>query len=231
MRTLTTEFGRVARSRLVSPWVTVSLRHLFCYLFTASPTLFMRLHFPTLLYPFPFSLSSSLFFTSPPPLLSFSLYIPIIQALIMSPANSDSESKSESTPPPTRRKPSKDVPAQQSIDKFWKKFTTKNPGKLFTVLPHNRYAQRAVIEASRKAGTLNNAVASYEEAAKTCKAKVEKIARDCRRLNQKYKDAHFDIEFDFMSWQYCRRTEDCLVALSEDHTHLRPMSVKRIEVC
>ena len=149
----------------------------------------------------------------------------------MSAADSDAESKPDSNPPLPPRKTSKDVPAQQSIDKFWKKFTTKNPGKLFTVLPDNLYAKRAALQASRNAGTLKNAIASYEQAAATCKAKVEKIVQDCRRLNQKYKDAHFDIEFDFMKWQWGGHTEDCLTALGADHADLRPMSVKRIEVC
>ena len=149
----------------------------------------------------------------------------------MSAADSDAESRPDSDPPLPPRKTSKNVPAQQSIDRFWKKFTTKNPGKLFTTLPDNLYAKRAALQASRNAGTLKNAIASYEQAAATCKAKVEKIVQDCRRLNQKYKDAHFDIEFDFMQWQWDQRTEDCLVALSADHADLRPMSVKRIEVC
>ena len=149
----------------------------------------------------------------------------------MSAADSDAESRPDSKPPTPPKKTSKDVPPQQSIDKFWKKFTTKHPGKPFTVLPDNLYAKRAAVQASRKAGPSKNAIASYEQAAATCKAKVEKIVQDCRRLNQKYKDPHFDIEFDFMQWQWYQRTEDCLVALDEDHAHLRPMSVKRVEVC
>ena len=149
----------------------------------------------------------------------------------MSAADSDAESSLDSAPPLLRRKTGKNVPVQKNIDKFWKKFTTKNPGKLFTVLPDNLYAKRAALQASRNAGILKNAVASYEQAAATCKAKVEKIAQDCRRLNQKYKDAHFDIEFDFMQWQWGQYTEDCLVPLGADPAHLRPMSVKRIEVC
>ena len=148
----------------------------------------------------------------------------------MSTADSDAEGRLDSDPPLTPRKINKNVPAQQSIDRFWKRFTTKHPGKLFTILPDNLYAKRAALQASRRGGTLKNAIASYEQAAATCKAKVEKIVQDCRRLNQKYKDAHFDIEFDFMQWQSDQRTEDCLVALSADHADLRPMSVKRIEV-
>ena len=149
----------------------------------------------------------------------------------MSVAASDamSRSRSDSTHPP--QKISKNIPPQRVIDRFWKRFTTKHPGKPFTILPDNLYAKRAAILASQKAGLPNNAIKSYEQAAAACKAKVEKIVQDCRRLNQKYKDPHFDIEFDFMQWQWDRRTEDCLVPLGADPAHLRPMSVKRIEVC
>ena len=149
----------------------------------------------------------------------------------MSFADSDTESTPASKTPLPPKRARKDVPAQQTIDKFWKSFTTKNPGKLFTVLPDNLYAKRAAVQASRKAGTLKNAVASYEQAASTCKAKVEKIKQDCRRLNQKYKDTHFDIEFDFMQTQWGPFTEDCLVPLNADNVNLRPLSVKRVEVC
>lgn len=146
----------------------------------------------------------------------------------MSVAGSDAENPPDLNPP---LPPNKNIPPQKSIDKFWKKFTTKHPGKPFTVLPDNLYAKRGALLASRKAGVPKNAVASYEQAAATCKAKVEKIVHDCRRLNQKYKDPHFDIEFDFMQWQWGQHTEDCLAPLGADHADLRPMSVKRIEVC
>ena len=145
---------------------------------------------------------------------------------------STTDSDAENRPDSKHSLPPKDVPPQQSIDKFWKKFTTKHPGKPFTVLPDDLYAKRAAAQASRKAAPSKNAIASYEQAAATCKAKVDKIVKDCRRLNQKYKDSHFDIEFDFMQRQwYKKHTEDCLVALHEDYSHLRPMSVRRIEVC
>ena len=148
----------------------------------------------------------------------------------MSATDSDTDSRPDLTPPCSLKKTNQDVHPQQNIDKFWKNFTTKHPGKPFTVLPDNLYAKRAAIRASRRSAPSKNAIASYEQAAAICKAKVEKIVQDCRRLNQKYKDPHFDIEFDFMQWQRCQSTEDCLVALDKENGDLRPMSVKRIEV-
>ena len=143
---------------------------------------------------------------------------------------SDTESKTSTEPPAPPRKVNKDIPPQQSIDDFWKNFTTKNPGKPFTILPENLYAKRAAIRASRETAPAKNAVASYEQAAAACRAKVEKIVKDCRRLNQKYKDPHFDIEFDFLKWGWGDHVEDCLATLDAEQADLRPMSVKRVEV-
>ena len=144
--------------------------------------------------------------------------------------NLDNESIPPSVPLPPKQA-STGVSAQKSIDKFWKTFTTKHPGKVFTVLPDDLYAKRAAILASRTPAASKNAVASYEAAVALCKAKVEKIVRDCRRLNQKYGDPHFDIEFDFMQWQWEQSVQNCLVGLDEDNSRLEPLSVKRIEVC
>ena len=71
-----------------------------------------------------------------------------------------------------------------------------------------------------------NAVASYAEAAAICKAKVAKIVEECRRVNQKYRDPHFDIEFD-LKWG----TRDCLTMLGDTagvETNFKPGSVKRV---
>lgn len=74
-----------------------------------------------------------------------------------------------------------------------------------------------------------NAVSSYEEAAKRCKEKVAKIVKECRRINQKYVDNHFNIQFDLEYGQ-----KDCLTMLtsSSDDTYApfypQPGSVKRV---
>lgn len=90
----------------------------------------------------------------------------------MSAADSDAECMPDSERLPPIKKTSKDVPPQQTIDNFRKKFTTKHPGKPFTVLPNNLYAKRAAFQASRKGAPSKNAIASYEQAAAICKARV-----------------------------------------------------------
>jgi hypothetical protein len=125
----------------------------------------------------------------------------------------------------------KKQPPQKGIDDFWDKFSTKHPGKIFTILPDNLYAKRAAAHGPKGAIPGENAVASYQEAADACRAKVEKIVRECRRINQKYRDPHFDIEYDFKRSQMAPEIpSDCLSALNEDRTEFQPMSVKRIEV-
>ncbi|KAH7381223.1 hypothetical protein DE146DRAFT_760663 [Phaeosphaeria sp. MPI-PUGE-AT-0046c] len=119
---------------------------------------------------------------------------------------------------------------QRSIDDFWDKFTTKHPGKIFTILPDNLYAKRAAAHAPKGAIPGVNALASYEQAVDSCRSKVAKIVKECRRLNQKYRDPHFDIEADFKRSQLLPNTPaDCLTGLDKEQADFQPMSVKRVE--
>ncbi|KAH7203608.1 hypothetical protein DER44DRAFT_779703 [Fusarium oxysporum] len=118
------------------------------------------------------------------------------------------------------------VTPQQAIDKFWKQFTTKNPGTATTVIPSNTYTDLAAKRGNQVTTTTTQA--SYEDAAATCRAKVEKIVKECRRINKKYRDPHFDIEVDLKLYR-----NDCLHSLSNVENYqpgedLRPQSVKRV---
>ncbi|KAK0614211.1 hypothetical protein B0T14DRAFT_570167 [Immersiella caudata] len=96
---------------------------------------------------------------------------------------------------------------QKKIDEFWKKFTTKAPGKATTLLPKNELASRL----ARRAAAVHPshpAQASFAEAAALCHSKVTKIIEECRRVNQKYRDPHFDLEFDLKTGK-----RDCLESL------------------
>jgi hypothetical protein len=125
----------------------------------------------------------------------------------------------------------KKQPPQKSINQFWNKFTTKHPGKVFTILPDNLYAKRAAANAPKGSIPGQNALQSYQEAVDACTRKVEKIVKESRRLNVKYRDPHFDIEADFKRTQQNPEIPpDCLTALNGEATTFQPMSVKRIEV-
>ncbi|KAK5680094.1 hypothetical protein LTS10_008044 [Elasticomyces elasticus] len=126
-------------------------------------------------------------------------------------------------PPPLRPRPKK-FP-QQIVDEFWSNFNSKFPGKITTVLPDKFYAKRIAQRPDADEGS-HNAVDSYEEASKICRQKVDKIVGECRRLNQKYRDPHFDVEDDFYQNAY----QECLHGLIEkkNEPKLVPKSVKRV---
>ncbi|KIH90435.1 hypothetical protein SPBR_00014 [Sporothrix brasiliensis 5110] len=90
------------------------------------------------------------------------------------------------------------------------RLNSKRPGKPTSIVPQKAYADKA---AHRIATQSNNGgqstTASYAEAAAQCRAKVAHIVKECRRINQKYRDPHFDLELDI---QLDRR--DCLESLS-----------------
>jgi len=95
------------------------------------------------------------------------------------------------------------------------------------VLPDNAHVEKAE---GRGSGPGKNALASYSEARAACIAKVEKIKKECRRLNMKYRDPHFDIEDDVRKWMSKEKSHaDCLMGLNEMKGDLKPLSVKRVE--
>ena len=122
------------------------------------------------------------------------------------------------------RKVKKQTP-QVNIDEFWTKFKTAHPGKVHTVLPKDNVAKREAAKAPQ--GPIHSQAAgkSYEEAAAECIAAVKKIAAECRRVNQKYRDPHFDIE-----WDLKRGRRDYLDGLVSGDWDQAPGSVKRVSV-
>ncbi|KAL9016517.1 MAG: hypothetical protein Q9185_006138 [Variospora sp. 1 TL-2023] len=130
------------------------------------------------------------------------------------------------------KKVKKRVP-QRNVDEFWDKFTTKFPGidqvahkcsgKIYSILPANVYAKTKA--AQSPVGLVHGQATgkSYDQAKAECKAAVESLAKECRRLNLKYRDPHFDIEFDLK-----RNKRDCLDSLEGTSNNLKPKSVKRV---
>ncbi|KAL8733920.1 MAG: hypothetical protein Q9181_003395 [Wetmoreana brouardii] len=125
------------------------------------------------------------------------------------------------------RKVKKRVP-QRNVDEFWDKFTTKFPGKIHGILPENVYAKTKADQSP--AGLVHGQATgkSYDQAVADCKAAVAKIAKECRRVNLKYRDPHFDIESDLKNRIDRRDRRDCLDSLSGAGNDLSPKSVKRV---
>lgn len=134
----------------------------------------------------------------------------------MPPASSRSNSR-----PPGHRAPCQ--PPQESVRQFWEQFNTKYPGKVCTVLPDNPYARTRAKRVPNGVIQGHEAVKSYEQARRECQKSVERIVKECERVNQKYTDPHFDIELDLKSGM--RHYLDGLDKVNEE---MRPRGVKRV---
>lgn len=82
---------------------------------------------------------------------------------------------------------------QEVINDFWDNLITKKPGKVTKIFPPSLYTN--LLPSPRKQGTTKgqNAAESYEAAAKDCRARVQRIIRECHRTNEKFTDPDFDI--------------------------------------
>jgi hypothetical protein len=70
---------------------------------------------------------------------------------------------------------------------------------LGNILPRNTRADEvasAALEANQHPIRSVATTRSFGDAVAACKSKVEKISKECRRFNRKYRDAHFDLDLD-----------------------------------
>lgn len=128
------------------------------------------------------------------------------------------------------------LPPQERLNRFWKSFTQKSPGKVHRVLPESPHSKKlatgsaAAKKPSSAAPRSSSAQAgkSYEQARQECIRSVERIVRECKRTNQKYTDPYFDIELDLKTGR-----RDFLDGLGQDvdDNNFRPRGVKRVAVC
>lgn len=127
-------------------------------------------------------------------------------------------------PAKPRRKPRRQAP-QATVDQFWDRLNSRYPGKVFTLLPNNPYARKKAQKTPHGTVTGQRAARSYEEARAECERDVDRIIKECKRLNTKYRDPHFDIEWDLKSGQ-----RNCLDGLSVPGDAMKPKGVKRVTV-
>ncbi|OKL61226.1 hypothetical protein UA08_03481 [Talaromyces atroroseus] len=124
-------------------------------------------------------------------------------------------SQSSSRTPRNRSAPNQ--APQDTVKQFWNQFNTKYPGKVLTILPDNSYARSKASQQPNDAIQSSAAVKSYEQATRECELAVARIVKECERINQKYTDPHFDIEFDLKTGK-----RNCLDGLGEENVDLRP---------
>ncbi|KAL0764066.1 hypothetical protein CaCOL14_013393 [Colletotrichum acutatum] len=89
----------------------------------------------------------------------------------------------------------KKTPPQPSINHIWKKFHNKKFNKALAVLPFDPVLPPA---SSDKPNELLSA--GYERAVEECRRKVKKIIQECRRVNMRYRDPGWDLDWD-LKWR------------------------------
>ncbi|KAK2032494.1 calpain family cysteine protease [Colletotrichum zoysiae] len=101
-----------------------------------------------------------------------------------------------------KKKKKKKAPPQQSINHIWKRFQDKKFNKALAVLPFDPVLPPASSEKPNELLT-----AGYERAAEECRRKVRKIIQECRRVNMRYRDPGWDLDWD-LKWEkgHCLNT-------------------------
>ncbi|KAL7943403.1 hypothetical protein V8C42DRAFT_106399 [Trichoderma barbatum] len=91
-----------------------------------------------------------------------------------------------------KKKRKKRLPPQQSINKVWKKFSNRKFHMALSVLPFDP------VVAPRSGLDRPNELLSegYERAAEECRRKVQKIVQECKRVNMRYRDPGWDLDWD-----------------------------------
>ncbi len=87
-----------------------------------------------------------------------------------------------------KKKKKKKLPPQESIDKLWERFSQKRFSKAMTVLPFEPVAPSPLSDRANELLSLG-----YERAVEECSRKVQKIIKECRRVNMRYRDPGWDI--------------------------------------
>ncbi|KAI1194741.1 hypothetical protein F5X97DRAFT_264786 [Nemania serpens] len=90
-----------------------------------------------------------------------------------------------------KKKKKRKPPPQQSINKIWRRFATKKYTKALSVLPFDPVPLPSTPE-----GPNELLSTGYERAKEECSRRVRKIIQECRRVNTRYRDPGFDLDWD-----------------------------------
>ncbi|KAK3323026.1 hypothetical protein B0H66DRAFT_602440 [Apodospora peruviana] len=134
-----------------------------------------------------------------------------------------------STTDANKKKKKRKLPPQQSINRIWKRFSNKKFNKALAVLPFDPVLPPTISDRSNELLS-----AGYERAAEECRRKVRKIIQECRRVNMRYRDPGWDIDWD-LKWEkgHClnslgRNKFDVSMASMLNPSAVVPKAVKRV---
>ncbi|KAF4971254.1 hypothetical protein FSARC_1876 [Fusarium sarcochroum] len=89
-----------------------------------------------------------------------------------------------------KKKKKKKLPPQESINLVWEKFSKRRFGKALAVLPFDPVQPPASVHCNELLSV------GYERAAEECRRKVEKIIKECERMNMRHRDLDWDLDWD-----------------------------------
>ncbi|TVY83463.1 Calpain-8 [Lachnellula suecica] len=129
-------------------------------------------------------------------------------------SDSDSDNRrNQRTPPPPfggkpKSKKKKKLPPQETINKIWSRFSAKKFSKATVILPfasspHSNGPSKP-LQPSHPECTNRLVSEDFERAVQECRTRVKKLIKECRRVNMRYRDPDFDIDWD-LKWEkgYC----------------------------
>lgn len=139
---------------------------------------------------------------------------------IPAPANSNDANK---------KKKKLKLPPQQSINRIWKRFSNKRFNKALAILPFDPVLPPTISDRSNE--LLSE---GYERAAEECRRKVRKIIQECKRVNTRYRDPGWDLDWDLkMEKGHClnslgRTKFDLSASTMQNPSATVPKAVKRV---
>ncbi|KAI9055406.1 hypothetical protein LZ554_000360 [Drepanopeziza brunnea f. sp. 'monogermtubi'] len=155
----------------------------------------------------------------------------------MSSDSSDSDAPVKPAPASATAKPKKKkrLSPQDAINRIWERFSVKEFSNVTVVLPSSSITEPTIDPSKPPDAEQNNLLVSedYERAVQECRTRVRKLVKECQRVNMRYRDPDFDID-----WDLRMRRGHCLNNLKDrkfnvhekySETHFTaPKSVKRV---
>ncbi|KAI2621859.1 hypothetical protein GGS21DRAFT_547890 [Xylaria nigripes] len=85
---------------------------------------------------------------------------------------------------------------QRTINKIWRRFATKKCTKALSVLPFDPVPLPSTLEEPNELLSVG-----YERVSEECSRRVKKIIQECKRVNTRYRDPDFDLDWDLKMGQ------------------------------
>lgn len=122
---------------------------------------------------------------------------------------SENDSRTHRSRPPapphisgnTKAKRKKKLPPQETINKIWSHFSASNFSRVTKIIPSVTNIPLDPFKVSTENPPPNNLVSEdFERAVQECRIKVKKLIKECKRVNMRYRDPSFDIDWD-LKWE------------------------------